>query len=102
MSYGVFDAADGPLVFTVGNNVRLQRFCREVIGRPDLAEDENFKTNLERSRNRAHVSVACRPNTSPTRNAGRGWLGQQLATRALQQCGRTSGRRGLGSSRPAW
>lgn len=53
--YGVFDAADGPLVITVGNNAQFQRFCREVIGRPDLAENEDFKTNLERSRNRARL-----------------------------------------------
>ena len=41
--YGVFDAADGPLVITVGNNSQYQRFCREVIERPDLAEDDRFQ-----------------------------------------------------------
>ncbi|RKP48128.1 CaiB/BaiF CoA transferase family protein [Trinickia fusca] len=51
--YGVFDAADGPLVITVGNNSQFERFCREVIERPDLADDARFKTNLERSANRA-------------------------------------------------
>ena len=51
--YGVFDAADGPLVITVGNNAQFQRFCRDVIDRPDLAEDEQFRTNIERSANRA-------------------------------------------------
>ena len=44
--YGVFDAADGPLVITVGNNSQFARFCREVIERPDLAEDDRFKTNI--------------------------------------------------------
>jgi crotonobetainyl-CoA:carnitine CoA-transferase CaiB-like acyl-CoA transferase len=43
--YGVFDAADGPLVITVGNNAQFARFCTEVIERPDLAADERFKTN---------------------------------------------------------
>jgi crotonobetainyl-CoA:carnitine CoA-transferase CaiB-like acyl-CoA transferase len=51
--YGVFDAADGPLVITVGNNSQFTRFCREVIERPDLAEDERFQTNIGRAANRA-------------------------------------------------
>lgn len=50
--YGVFDAADGPLVITVGNNSQFARFCREVIERPDLADDERFKTNISRAANR--------------------------------------------------
>ena len=50
--YGVFDAADGPLVVAVGNNRQFERFCREVIERPDLADDERFKTNLGRGANR--------------------------------------------------
>jgi crotonobetainyl-CoA:carnitine CoA-transferase CaiB-like acyl-CoA transferase len=51
--YGVFDAADGPLVITVGNNSQFTRFCRDVIERPDLAEDERFQTNIGRAANRA-------------------------------------------------
>ena len=50
--YGVFDAADGPLVLTVGNNSQFARFCIDVIKRPDLAADERFKTNLNRSAHR--------------------------------------------------
>jgi crotonobetainyl-CoA:carnitine CoA-transferase CaiB-like acyl-CoA transferase len=50
--YGVFDAADGPLVITVGNNAQFQRFCTEVIERPDLARDERFVTNIGRASNR--------------------------------------------------
>ncbi len=50
--YGVFDAADGQLVITVGNNAQFERFCREVIDRPDLADDERFKTNLGRGTKR--------------------------------------------------
>ncbi|CAM5780747.1 CaiB/BaiF CoA transferase family protein [Castellaniella caeni] len=52
MPYGVFEAQDGPLVVTVGNNSQFERFCREVIERPDLADDERFKTNLLRAANR--------------------------------------------------
>ncbi len=51
--YGVFDAEDGPMVITVGNNAQFERFCRAVIERPDLADDERFKTNLGRGTHRA-------------------------------------------------
>ncbi len=50
--YGVFEAADGPLVITVGNNAQFQRFCIDVIERPDLAQDERFRTNPLRGENR--------------------------------------------------
>ncbi|WP_199088862.1 CoA transferase [Bosea sp. ASV33] len=53
--YGVFEAADGPLVITIGNNAQFARFCRDAIGRPDLAEDPRFATNLQRSINRAEL-----------------------------------------------
>ncbi|MDP3841032.1 MAG: CoA transferase [Oxalobacteraceae bacterium] len=52
MPYGVFDAEDGPVVIAVGNNAQFLRFCSDVIERPDLAADERFKTNLNRSANR--------------------------------------------------
>ncbi|CAB3793357.1 Acetyl-CoA:oxalate CoA-transferase [Paraburkholderia caffeinitolerans] len=51
--YGVFNAEDGPLVITVGNNGQYERFCREVIERPDLVDDERFRTNIGRAENRA-------------------------------------------------
>lgn len=53
--YGVFEAADGPLVVAVGNNGQYERFCREVLLRPDLADDARFKTNIMRSQNRAEL-----------------------------------------------
>ncbi|QRF63343.1 CaiB/BaiF CoA-transferase family protein [Variovorax paradoxus] len=68
--YGVFEAADGPLVITVGNNAQFARFCIEVIERPDLAADERFKTNILRSANRAlllpelHTELARRPRAA--------------------------------------
>ncbi|SEK12211.1 MULTISPECIES: CaiB/BaiF CoA-transferase family protein [unclassified Variovorax] len=50
--YGVFDAADGPLVITVGNNGQFVRFCEQVLGKPEWAADERFATNTARSANR--------------------------------------------------
>jgi crotonobetainyl-CoA:carnitine CoA-transferase CaiB-like acyl-CoA transferase len=55
MPYGVYEAEDGPLVIAVGNNGQYLRFCTEVIERPDLASDERFKTNLERTRHREEL-----------------------------------------------
>ena len=51
--YGVFEAGDGPLVITVGNNGQYRRFCEQVLERPDLCADPRFATNLDRSKNRA-------------------------------------------------
>ncbi|CAH1650995.1 Crotonobetainyl-CoA:carnitine CoA-transferase CaiB [Hyphomicrobiales bacterium] len=50
--YGVFDAADGPLVIAVGTNEQFRNFCQHVIDRPDLVADERYRTNLNRARNR--------------------------------------------------
>lgn len=67
--YGVFDAKDGPLVITVGNNAQFARFCG-VIGRPELAQDARFATNLARSANRAELlpdirrALASRPRAA--------------------------------------
>lgn len=52
MPYGVFDASDGPVVITVGNNAQFVRFCREVIERPDIVEDARYKTNISRAEHR--------------------------------------------------
>lgn len=85
--YGVFDAADGPLVITVGNNAQFERFCREVIDRPDLADDERFRTNLGRGANRdALVPELLRE----IRSRPRGLLLQRLAAAGIP-CGEVLG-----------
>ena len=50
--YGMFEAADGPIIITVGNNAQFDKFCRQVVMRPDIVEDPRFTTNVERGRNR--------------------------------------------------
>lgn len=50
--YGVFDAADGPVVITVGNNGQFVRFCQQIVGHPEWAADPRFATNTDRSANR--------------------------------------------------
>ena len=85
--FGVFDAEDGPLVITVGNNSQFARFCTDVIERPDLAADERFKTNILRSANRA----ALMPEIN--RELGRRKRGALLAqlTRSGIPCGEVLG-----------
>ncbi|MDR0259773.1 MAG: CoA transferase, partial [Comamonas sp.] len=53
--YGMFEAADGPLIIAVGNNSQFDKFCRQVIGRPDIVEDPRFVTNVERAKNRMEL-----------------------------------------------
>ena len=53
--YGVYEAADGPIIVAVGNNAQFNRFCTEVIRRPDILEDERFRTNVGRSQHRAEL-----------------------------------------------
>ena len=54
--YGMFEAADGPLIIGVGNNAQFDKFCRQVIERPDIVEDPRFATNVERAKNRLVLS----------------------------------------------
>src|SRR5215207_1658292 len=49
--YQTFDASDKPLVVAVGNNTQFAALC-EVVGRPELAEDERYATNPDRVANR--------------------------------------------------
>ena len=49
--YQAFDTSDGAIILAVGNDGQFQRFCK-VAGRPELAEDEKFKTNGLRLANR--------------------------------------------------
>ncbi|MAM11107.1 MAG: CoA transferase [Rhizobiaceae bacterium] len=50
--YGVFNAADGPLVIAVGNNRQFRSLCRDALGRADMADDPRYATNILRSQHR--------------------------------------------------
>ncbi|HET7235266.1 MAG TPA: CoA transferase [Actinomycetota bacterium] len=52
--YQLFDAADRPFILAAGNDRLFERAC-EVIGRPELAQDERFATNASRVRNREEL-----------------------------------------------
>jgi crotonobetainyl-CoA:carnitine CoA-transferase CaiB-like acyl-CoA transferase len=42
--YQLFDTADGTVVVTVGNDRQFVVLAK-VLGRPDLAQDEDYRTN---------------------------------------------------------
>lgn len=54
--YGMYEAADGPLIIAVGNNAQFDKFCRQVIERPEIVEDPRFATNVNRAKNRLELS----------------------------------------------
>jgi crotonobetainyl-CoA:carnitine CoA-transferase CaiB-like acyl-CoA transferase len=49
--YQVFAASDGHLIVAVGNDSQFRAYCK-VIERPELAQDERFRTNPGRVVNR--------------------------------------------------
>ena len=49
--YETFRASDGYFNLGVGNDSQFKRLC-ELLGRPDLAEDERYRTNAKRVENR--------------------------------------------------
>lgn len=49
---GVFDCADGPIMIVVGNDRQFGKFCRDVLGRPDMADDPKNATLAGRLANR--------------------------------------------------
>ena len=52
--YGVFTAADGYFALAIGNNSQLRKFG-EVAGRPEIADDPRFATNIARLQNRVEL-----------------------------------------------
>lgn len=53
--YGMYESADGPLIIAVGNNAQFDKFCRQVIERPDIVEDPRFATNVNRAKHRLEL-----------------------------------------------
>jgi itaconate CoA-transferase len=54
--YGPFPTGDGKAVFlSVQNEREWERFCKQVLGRPELVDDSRFSTNAARMTNRAEV-----------------------------------------------
>lgn len=54
--YDVFPTASEPIFIAIGNDRQFQRLVEE-IGRPELATDARYATNLERNKNRVALSA---------------------------------------------
>jgi len=85
--YGMYEAADGPLIIAVGNNGQFEKFCRQVIGRPDILQDPRFCSNVDRIRHREELSQML---MELIRSFARDELLEQM-TRAGIPCGRVLG-----------
>jgi crotonobetainyl-CoA:carnitine CoA-transferase CaiB-like acyl-CoA transferase len=87
MPYGVYEAADGPLVVAVGNNSQFVRFCVDVIDRPDIAADERFKTNIARTQHRDELMPEIRRELASRQRAD---LLARMSTAGIP-CGEVAG-----------
>lgn len=85
--YGMFEAADGPLIIAVGTNAQFDKFCRQVVMRPDIVEDPRYATNVERARNRLTLLPMV---TALIREFPRDLLLQRLANCGIP-CGKVLG-----------
>ncbi len=58
--YGPFPTADGAVFLAVQNDREWERFCREVLQRPELLHDPRFATNPDRVRHRPALEALIR------------------------------------------
>jgi len=54
--YQVFDCSDGHIIIATGNDRQYRRLC-ELLGRPDLAEAPDYRSNADRVANRERLSA---------------------------------------------
>ena len=85
--YGMYEAADGPMIIAVGNNAQFDKFCRQVIMRPDIVEDPRFSTNVNRAKNRLELAPVVK---DLIRTFPRDLLLERLTEIGIP-CGRVSG-----------
>ena len=74
--YETFPTADGRIAVGIGTDGQYRKFCA-AAGRPDLAEDERFRTNTGRVEHR-HVLVPLLQELFQTRPSAE-WLGMLAA-----------------------
>lgn len=54
---GLFASSDGNFVIYCGNQKLFEIFCKEVLKRPDLVNDERFKDGVSRKKNEEAMKV---------------------------------------------
>jgi crotonobetainyl-CoA:carnitine CoA-transferase CaiB-like acyl-CoA transferase len=59
--YRTFDTANGRIVIAVGNDRQFGHLCRNLLKRPDIADDSRFATNAARVIHRAALDVILEP-----------------------------------------
>lgn len=59
--YRTFESADGRFVIAVGNDHQFGILCRDLLDRPDLADDARFATNSARVKNRDALDAILEP-----------------------------------------
>jgi crotonobetainyl-CoA:carnitine CoA-transferase CaiB-like acyl-CoA transferase len=59
--YRTFESANGRFVIAVGNDHQFGIFCRDLLDRPDLADDARFATNSARVKNREALDAILEP-----------------------------------------
>lgn len=67
--YGLFEAADGPVIIAIGNDGQFKKFCSNVLERPDIADDPRFATNRLRAQNRKELRALFVPAVSSCRRS---------------------------------
>jgi len=56
--YNAFASADGtPILISIQNDREWMRFCSDVLGRPELARDPGFSTNVQRVAHRSRMDA---------------------------------------------
>jgi crotonobetainyl-CoA:carnitine CoA-transferase CaiB-like acyl-CoA transferase len=56
--YGVFDVSDGQIVLAVQSDAEWRVLCADILGKPELADDPRFATNIARVRDREAVDAS--------------------------------------------
>ncbi len=77
--YQLFDTADGTLALACGNDGQFRALCRNVLGRPDLAEDPRYIRNRNRVNNRETL-IPLLQDTFRSRSTG-DWLADLKAAK---------------------
>lgn len=78
--YDAYPTADGQIMIGVQNDRGWRTLVTDVFGRPDLADDERFVTNIDRVRNRGQVDTAV---AQQTRRFSTGDLDARLAAAGI-------------------
>ncbi|MEM0451226.1 MAG: CoA transferase, partial [Nitrososphaerota archaeon] len=58
--YQAFRASNGYVIVAVANDNQFRKLC-EAIGHPEIAEDQRFRTNADRVRNRSELLALLEP-----------------------------------------